>query len=139
MASDNAHARALTLTDAVGALVVAGDGDVDELGGRVNVAEGDDGDVSVTSLSDGLVVSPGVRDHQQTGLAESGLDLIGEGSGSEASSDGAAVHIPAGRTSVNKYAWELGLLLGLSQNVGLSLKLASCVVQTAFPINWLIT
>ena len=38
------------------ALVVAGDGDVDELGGRVNVAEGDDGDVGVTPLSHGLVV-----------------------------------------------------------------------------------
>merc|ERR1719373_625986 len=44
-------------TDAMGALVVAGDGDVDELGGRVNVAEGDDGDVGVAALSDGLVVS----------------------------------------------------------------------------------
>ena len=94
------------LTDAVGALVVAGDGDVDELGGRVNVAEGDDGDVGVAALSDGLVIGPGVADDQQPGLAEGGLDLIGEGSGGEASSDGAAVHIPAGRTSVNKYAWE---------------------------------
>ena len=62
MASDNVHARALTLTDAVGALVVAGDGDVDELGGGVNVAEGDDGDVGVTALGDGLVVA----DDQQT-------------------------------------------------------------------------
>merc|ERR1711936_353176 len=43
-------------TDAVGALVVARDGDVDELGGGVNVAEGDDGDVGVAPLSDGLVV-----------------------------------------------------------------------------------
>ena len=56
MASHNAHTRAFTLTDAVGTLVVAGDGDVDELGGRVNVAEGDDGDVGVTPLSHGLVV-----------------------------------------------------------------------------------
>ena len=80
--------------DAVGALVVAGDGNVDELGGRVDIAEGDDGDVSVTSLGDGLVVSPGVRDHQQTGLAEGGLDLISEGAGSETASDGAAAGIP---------------------------------------------
>merc|ERR1711936_186310 len=43
-------------TDAVWALVVARDGDVDELGGGVNVAEGDDGDVGVAPLSDGLVV-----------------------------------------------------------------------------------
>ena len=94
------------LTDAVGALVVAGDGDVDELGGGVNVAEGDHGHVSVATLGDRLVVRPGVADHQQSGLTEGSLDLIGEGSGGEASSDGAAVHIPAGRTSVNKYAWE---------------------------------
>ena len=92
--------------DAVGALVVAGDGDVHELGGRVHVAEGDHGDVGVAALGDGLVVGPGVAHHQQPGLAEGGLDLIGEGSGGEASSDGAAVHIPAGRTTVNKYAWD---------------------------------
>ena len=48
------------LTDAVGALVVAGDGDVDELGGGVYVAEGDDGNVGVAALSDGLLVRPGV-------------------------------------------------------------------------------
>ena len=84
------------LTDAVGALVVAGDGDVDELGGRVNVAEGDDGDVGVAALSDGLVIGPGVADDQQPGLAEGGLDLIGEGSGSEPSGHGGAVDVPEG-------------------------------------------
>ena len=81
----------------MGALVVAGDGDIDELGGRVDIAEGDDGDVSVASLGDGLMVSPGVRDNQQTGLAEGGLDLIGEGSGSEPSGHGGAVDIPRER------------------------------------------
>merc|ERR1719192_575863 len=81
-------------TDAVGALVVAGDGDVDELGGRVNIAEGDDGDVGVAALSDGLVVCPGVADHQQTWLSEGGLDLIGEGTGGEPSSHWGAVDIP---------------------------------------------
>ena len=85
------------LTDAVGALVVAGDGDVDELGGRVNVAEGDDGDVGVAALSDGLVIGPGVADHQQPGLAGGGLDLIGEGSGSEPSGDRGAVDVPRER------------------------------------------
>ena len=80
----------------MGALVVAGDGDVDELGGGVNVAEGDDGDVGVASLGDGLVVRPGVADHQQTGLAESGLDLIGEGSRGEPTGHGRAVDVPEG-------------------------------------------
>merc|ERR1719192_1340896 len=81
-------------TDAVGALVVAGDGEADELGGRVNVAEGDDGDVGVAALSDGLVVRPGVADDQQAGLAESGLDLVGEGSRGEPASHRGTVDVP---------------------------------------------
>ena len=84
------------LTDAVRALVVAGDGDVDELGGGVNVAEGDHGHVSVAALGDRLVVRPGVADHQQSGLTEGSLDLIGEGSGSEPSSNRGAVDVPDG-------------------------------------------
>ena len=44
--------------NAVGALVVAWHGDVDELGGRVNVAERHDRDVGVGRLSDGLLVGP---------------------------------------------------------------------------------
>jgi len=78
----------------VGALVVAGDGNIDELGGRVDVAEGDHGDVGVASLGDGLMVSPGVGHHQEAGLAERGLDLISEGAGGEATGDGAAAGIP---------------------------------------------
>ena len=78
----------------MGRLVVAGDGDVDELGGGVNVAERDDGDVGVASLGDGLMVGPGVGDDQQTRLAEGGLDLIGEGSWSETSGHGAAANVP---------------------------------------------
>ena len=91
----------------MGALVVAGDGDVDELGGRVNVAEGDDGDVGVAALSDGLMVGPGVADHQQTGLAESGLDLIGEGSGSEPSGHGGTVDVPEEDRLFMKINWRL--------------------------------
>ena len=79
----------------MGALVVAGDGDVDELGGRVNVAEGDDGDVGVAALGDGLVVRPGVADHQQTGLTEGSLDLIGEGSRGEPPGHVGTVDVPA--------------------------------------------
>ena len=44
--------------DAVGALVVARHGDVDELGGRVDVAERHDWDVSVGRFSDWLLVGP---------------------------------------------------------------------------------
>ena len=81
-------------TDAVGALVVAGNGNIDELGGRVDIAESNDGDVGVASLGDGLVVGPGIGDDQEAGLAEGGLDLVSEGAGSEATSDGAAVGVP---------------------------------------------
>ena len=84
-------------TNAVGRLVVAGDGDVHELGGRVHVAEGDDGDVGVAALSDGLMIGPGVADDQQPGLAEGGLDLVSEGSGSEPSGHGGAVDVPRER------------------------------------------
>ena len=91
------------LTDAVGALVVAGDGNVDELGGGVNVAEPDDWNVGVAALSDGLMVGPGVADHQQTGLAESGLDLIGEGSRGEPSSHGGAVDVPVSHKIESEY------------------------------------
>lgn len=86
-------------TNAVGALVVAGDGDVNKLGGGVHVAEGNDGDVGIASLGDGLVVSSGVGDDEEPGLTEGGLDLIGEGSRSESSSDWAAVDIP----TIQKY------------------------------------
>lgn len=69
-------------------LVVGGDGNVDELGGGVGVAEGDDGDVDVGSLLDGLGVGTGVGDDNQTGLLERTGDVVGEGTGSEATSDG---------------------------------------------------
>ena len=48
--------------DALGALVVAGDGDVDELGGGVHVGERHNWDVGIGGLSDGLVVAPRIID-----------------------------------------------------------------------------
>ena len=51
---------------------------MNEPGWRVNVAESNDGDVGVGAFSDGLMISSGVGNDQQTGLAESCLDLIGE-------------------------------------------------------------
>ena len=80
------------------ALVVAGDGDVDELGGGVNVAEPDDWNVGVAALSDGLLVRPGVADDQETRLTEGRLDLIGEGSGGEPASHVGTVGVPEVRS-----------------------------------------
>ena len=75
-------------TDRVAALVVGGDGNVDELGGRVGVAQGDDGDVDVAGLLDGLGVGAGVGDDDQTGLLERAGDVVGEVTGGEATSNG---------------------------------------------------
>jgi len=68
-------------------LVVGGDSDIDVVQGRVGVADGDNGDVDVRSLSNGLVVDTGVGDDDQTGLLERLGDVIGEVTGSESSSD----------------------------------------------------
>ena len=65
------------LTDAVGALVVAGDGDVDVARGRVHVGEGDHRDVGVRALRHRLVVGAWVGHHQEAGLAEGGLQVDG--------------------------------------------------------------
>jgi len=69
-------------------LVVGGDGDVDEHEGGVGVAEGDDGDVDVGGLADGLVVDTGVGDDDEAGLFERACDVVGEGAGGEAACDG---------------------------------------------------
>lgn len=59
-------------------LVVGGDGNIDELGGGVSVAEGNDGDVDVGSLLDGLGIGAGVGDYNQTGLLERSGDVVRE-------------------------------------------------------------
>lgn len=69
-------------------LVVGGDGDVDVLGGGVGVAEGNDGDVNVRGLLDGLGVGAGVGDDDQARLLEGAGDVVGEATGGEATGDG---------------------------------------------------
>ena len=68
-------------------LVVGRDSDVNVLEGGVGVAESDDGDVRERGLANGLGISAGVSDDKQTGLAELLGDLVGEGSGGEATSE----------------------------------------------------
>jgi len=75
-------------TNGVATLVVGRDGNIDVLGGRVNVAEGNDGDVDVAGLLDSLGVGAGVGDDDQTGLLERTGDVVGEGTGGEATSNG---------------------------------------------------
>ena len=69
-------------------LVVGGDGNIDELGGGVSVAESDDGNVDIGSLLDSLGVGAGVGDDDQTGLLERSGDVVGEGTGGEATGNG---------------------------------------------------
>mmetsp|Transcript_15729 Transcript_15729/g.44937 ORF Transcript_15729/g.44937 Transcript_15729/m.44937 type:complete len:314 (+) Transcript_15729:366-1307(+) len=65
--------------DGVLSLVVRRDGDINAGEVRVGIAEGDDRDVHVSSLADRLVVGARVGDDDQTGLGESLLRLVGEG------------------------------------------------------------
>ena len=72
----------------VATLVVGGDGDINVLGGRVGIAEGDNGDVDVAGLLDGLVVGARVGDDDQAGLLERAGDVVGQRTGGEATGDG---------------------------------------------------
>lgn len=80
-------------TDGMTALVVGGDGDVNEAQGSVSVAKRDDGDVDVAGLADGLVVNAGVGDDNHTGLLERAGDVVGEATGGEATSDGLSASV----------------------------------------------
>src|SRR5690606_26601118 len=80
----------------VATLVVGGDSNVHVLGGRVSVAESNDRDVDVGSLLDGLGVGAGVRDDDQAGLLERTGDVVGEGTGGEAASDGLGAGVGGG-------------------------------------------
>lgn len=80
-------------TNGMGRLVVAWDGDIDVTQRRVRVGECNHGNVDIRCLHDRLVVSVRVGDNQQTWLAESGLDLIGERTGCEAASNGSGIRV----------------------------------------------
>ena len=57
-------------TDRVLALVVGGDGNIDELQRSIGIAKSDNGDVDVGGLPDSLVVDAGVGDNDETGFLE---------------------------------------------------------------------
>lgn len=70
------------------ALIVGRDGNVDKLGRRVGIAESEDWDVDVTGLLDSLRVGAGVRDDDKAGLLERTGNVVGEVTGSKATSNG---------------------------------------------------
>lgn len=59
-------------------LVVTWDGHVDVLGRRVHVGQGNDGDVHVGRLLDGLGIGSWVSDNHQSWLLERTGDVVGE-------------------------------------------------------------
>lgn len=61
--------------------------------GGVSVAEGNDGDVDVRGLADGLVVDAGVGDDDDAGLLERTGDVVGEGTGGEAAGNGSGTSV----------------------------------------------
>ncbi len=69
-------------------LVVGGDGNVDELGRRVSVAESDDWDVDVGSFLDSLGVGARVGNDDQARFLEGAGDVVGEVTGGETTSNG---------------------------------------------------
>jgi len=82
-------------TNGVTGLVVTGDGNVDELQGSIGVTEGDDRDVDVGSLPDGLVVDTRVGDDDDPGLLERSGDVVGERTRGESSSNGLSTGEPS--------------------------------------------
>ena len=74
-------------TNGVLRLVIRRDRNVDELEGCVRVAEGNNRDVDVGCLADGLVIYTRVGDNNDTGLLERLGDVVGERSGGETASN----------------------------------------------------
>lgn len=68
-------------------LVIAGNSNIHVAQRGVGVAQGDGGDVDVGCLSQRLVISPRVRNHQEPRLPESCLDLVCEGARGETPSN----------------------------------------------------
>jgi hypothetical protein len=69
-------------------LVVCRDSYVDELGWRIGVAEGDDGNVDVGGFLDGLCVGPWVGNNDEAGFLEGASDIVGEVTWRETTCDG---------------------------------------------------
>jgi hypothetical protein len=83
-ALDLSSQKPIHKTDAVWRAVVAWDDDVDVLQRAVRVAEGNNRDVNVTGLTDGLVINQRIRHENQSWLAEAGLRVIRERTWTEA-------------------------------------------------------
>ena len=79
--------------DGLLASVVAWDSDIDVLKWRVGVAESDARDVGIRSLLDGLAISLGISDNQESWLHELAGDLVGEGTWGPSLSNGLSTSV----------------------------------------------
>lgn len=69
-------------------LVVGWDGDIDELGWGISIAEGNDWDVDVGSLLDSLSIGTRIGDDDEAGFLEGSGNVVGEVTRGETTSDG---------------------------------------------------
>lgn len=74
-------------------LVVGWDSNIDELGWRVGVTEGNDWDVNVRSLTDCLCISARVGDNDETWFLEGARDVVGEVTRGETPGDGVSTSV----------------------------------------------
>lgn len=68
-------------------LIVAGNSNIHIAQRGIGVAQRNGGDVDIRCLCQRLMISPGVRNNQESWLTESRLDLICEGTRGETSSN----------------------------------------------------
>lgn len=79
--------------DGVATLVVGGNGNIDVLGGRVGISQGNDGNVDIAGLLDGLGIGAGVGDDDQAGLLERASDVVSEATGGETTGNGSSTGV----------------------------------------------
>jgi hypothetical protein len=72
----------------VATLVVGWDSNINEFGGGVGIAEGNDRDIDIGSLLDSLGVGAGISDDDEAGFLEGAGDVVGEVTRGETTCDG---------------------------------------------------
>lgn len=80
-------------TKSVLTLVVGRDSNINVLEKRVGVSKGDDGDVDIGSLLDGLEISAGISADDEAGLLEGTGDVVSECTGGETADDSFSTNV----------------------------------------------
>src|SRR5439155_2072873 len=69
-------------------LIVCRDRNIDKFGWGVSVTEGNNWDIDITGLLDGLGVGARIRDDDEAGFFEGASDVVGEVTGSKPAGNG---------------------------------------------------